>query len=286
LRSRRFGAMLPANEQAKGEHPMGERLKDKVVFVTGAGSIGEGWGNGKAAAVQFAREGARVFALDLREEAVEETAGIIRDEGGTVETTVCDVSKSDDVKAAVERCMSAFGRIDVLHNNVGIIDPGGPEDLSEAQWDRLMAINVKSLYFTCREILPIMAAEGGGSVINVSSIASTHSLGYSCISYSASKGAVNAFTRDIALNYGPKKIRCNAILPGLMNTPLIHKGNVTEVYGSTENMVRQRDALVPLGTMGNAWDVAHAAVFLASDESRYITGIELVVDGGITLKVK
>ncbi len=264
---------------------MGDRLRDKVAFVTGAGSLGEGWGNGKAAAVAFAREGARVFALDLREEAVEETAGIIREEGGTVATHVCDVSDAGAVERAVGAAMDAFGRIDVLHNNVGIIDPGGPEDLSEAQWDRLMAINVKSLYLTCRNVIPIMTEQGGGSIVNISSIASTHSLGYSCISYSASKGAVNAFTRDIALNYGPRRIRCNAILPGLMNTPLIHRGNVTEVYGSTEEMVRRRDALVPLGTMGSAWDVAHAAVFLASDESRYITGIELVVDGGITLKV-
>lgn len=128
--------------------------------------------------------------------------------------------------------MKAFGRIDVLHNNVGIIDPGGPEQLTEAQWDRLMAVNVKSIYLTCRNILPIMTKLGKGSIINVSSIASTHSLGYSCISYSASKGAVNAFTRDIALNYGPKGIRCNTILPGLMNTPLIHMGNVTAVYGN------------------------------------------------------
>lgn len=265
---------------------MGGRLKDKVVFVTGAGSIGPGWGNGKAAAVQFAREGAKVFALDLKPDAVEETADLIRSEGGTVETTVTDVANADSVTEAVAAAMAAFGRIDVLHNNVGIIDPGSPEDLTEAQWDRLMAINVKSLYLTCREILPVMTRQGKGSVINVSSIASTHSLGYSCISYSASKGAVNAFTRDIALNYGPKGIRCNAILPGLMNTPLIHKGNVTEVYGSTEAMLAERDALVPLGHMGDAWDVAHAAVFLASDEAKFITGIELVVDGGITLKVK
>ncbi len=265
---------------------MGERLKDKVVFVTGAGSIGPGWGNGKAAAVQFSREGAEVFALDLNEGALNETAGIIHEEGGAVETTVCDVAKAEQVEAAVAKAMDAFGRIDVLHNNVGIIDPGNPEELSEAQWDRLMAINVKSLYLTCRNVLPIMVAQGRGSIINISSIASTHSLGYSCISYSASKGAVNAFTRDIALNYGPKGIRCNTILPGLMNTPLIHRGNVTEVYGSTEEMVRQRDALVPLGHMGDGFDVAHAAVFLASDEAKFITGIELVVDGGITLKVK
>ena len=265
---------------------MGERLKDKVVFVTGAGSIGPGWGNGKAAAVAFAREGAKVFALDMNPNAVEETAGIIREEGGIVETAVCDVSNADQVEEAVAAAKDRFGRIDVLHNNVGIIDPGGPEDLSEAQWDRLMAINIKSLYLTCRNVLPIMATQGGGSIINISSIASTHSLGYSCISYSASKGAVNAFTRDIALNYGPKGIRCNAVLPGLMNTPLIHKGNVTGVYGSTEAMVAARDALVPLGKMGDAWDVAWASVFLASDEAKHITGIELVVDGGITLKVK
>ncbi|MCA8881650.1 MAG: SDR family oxidoreductase [Rhodobacteraceae bacterium] len=265
---------------------MGDRLKDKVVFVTGAGSIGPGWGNGKAAAVQFAREGAKVFALDINTAAVEETAGIIRSEGGAVETAVCDAAQAASVEAAVKAAMEAFGRIDVLHNNVGIIDPGTPEELTEAQWDRLMAINVKSLYLTCRNVLPIMVAQGKGAIVNISSIASTHSLGYSCISYSASKGAVNAFTRDIALNYGPKGIRCNTILPGLMNTPLIHKGNVTEVYGSTEAMVKQRDALVPIGHMGDAWDVAHAAVFLASDEARYITGIELVVDGGITLKVR
>ena len=264
---------------------MVDRLKDKVVFATGAGSIGPGWGNGKAAAVQFAREGARVFASDINEEAVAETAGIIAGEGGAGEGVACDVADPASVEAAVKACMDAYGRIDVLHNNVGVIDPGGPEDLDEAQWDRLMAVNVKSMYLTCRHVLPVMAAQGKGAVVNISSIASTHSIGYSCISYSASKGAVNAFTRDIALNYGPKGIRCNSILPGLMNTPMIHMGNVTEVYGSTEEMVRQRDALIPLGKMGDAFDVAHAAVFLASDEARHITGIELVVDGGVTLRM-
>lgn len=265
---------------------MSDRLKGKTVFITGAGSIGPGWGNGKAAAVQFAREGAKVFASDINADAVAETAKVIKDEGGVVETITCDAADKNSVEQAVNACVDAFGSIDVLHNNVGIIDPGGPEDLSEAQWDRLMNINVKSMYLTCRFILPIMTAQGGGSIINISSIASTHSLGYSCISYSASKGAVNAFTRDIALNYGPKGIRCNSILPGLMNTPLIHMGNVTDVYGSTEEMVRQRDALIPLGKMGDGFDVAYAAVFLASDEAKHITGIELVVDGGVTLKVK
>ena len=265
---------------------MSDRLKGKVVFVTGAGSIGSGWGNGKAAAVQFAREGGQVFIIDKNSDALEETKKIILDENNIVQSIPCDVTHAQSVKEAVKKCMDSFGRIDVLHNNVGIIDPGGPEDLSEDQWDNLMKTNIKSMYLTCRHILPIMTKQGKGSIINISSIASTHSLGYSCISYSASKGAVNSFTRDIALNYGPKGVRCNSILPGLMNTPLIHSGNVTEVYGSTEEMVRQRDSLVPLGKMGDGFDVAHAAVFLASDESKHITGIELVIDGGITLKVK
>lgn len=265
---------------------MAERLKDRVALVIGAGSSGPGWGNGKAAAVLYAREGASVFCVDRNLAAAEETAGIIAEEGGTATAHQADVAKGDEVAALVACCLDRHERIDVLHNNVGIIDPGNPEQLSEEQWDRLMAINVKSIYLTCRHILPIMTRQGGGSIVNISSIASTHSLGYSCISYSASKGAVNAFSRDIALNYGPKGIRCNTILPGLMNTPLIHKGNVTEVYGSTEAMVKQRDALVPLGHMGDAWDVAWASVFLASDEAKFITGIELVVDGGITLKVK
>lgn len=265
---------------------MGERLKGKVVFLSGAGSFGPGWGNGKAAAVSMAREGARVFALDISRDAVEETAAIIRDEGGTVETAVCDVSKGDQVQAAVAACMAAIDRIAVLDNNVGIIDPGGPEDLTEAQLDRLMAVKGKSIFLTRKHVLPILVAQRGGSIINISSIASTRSLGYSCISYSASKGAVNAFTRDLALNYGPRGIRCNAILPGLMNTPLIHAGKLTSVYGSTEEMVRRRDALVPLGRMGEGWDVAWASVFLASDVAKHISGIELVVDGAITLKVK
>ncbi len=151
---------------------MGDRLKDKVVFFSGAGAIGPGWDNGKASAVAIAREGAKVFALDINPDAVEETAQIIRDEGGTVETTVCDVAQADQVEAAVRLCMEKFGRIDVLDNNVGIMDPGGPEDLTEAQWDRLMAIKVKSIYLTCRNILPIMVAQGSGAIINISSIAS------------------------------------------------------------------------------------------------------------------
>lgn len=168
------------------------------MLFSGAGSIGPGWGNGKAAAVAMAREGTKIFAVDINAAAVDETAQIIWDEGGTVQTAVCDVSKGDQVAAAVAACMAAFGRIDVLDNNVGIIDPGGPEDLTEAQWDRLTAINVKSIYLTCRHVLPIMVGQGAGSIINISSIASTHSLGYSYVSYSASKGGGERLLRAIS----------------------------------------------------------------------------------------
>jgi NAD(P)-dependent dehydrogenase (short-subunit alcohol dehydrogenase family) len=261
---------------------MGDRLKDKVAIITGAGSIGPGWGNGKAAAVAMAREGAKIFAIDLNPDAAVETKGIIEGEGGTCATFTADVSSSGDVADAVEACISAFGRIDILHNNVGIVEPGGPVEIGENAWDRLIDINVKSIYLMCRHVLPLMEAQGGGAIVNVSSIASFFSLGYPCVSYSASKGAINAMNRNIAIQYAGKGIRCNAILPGLMDTPLI-RGAVADAYDDIDAMLKKRDAQCPMGFMGDAWDTANAAVFLASDEARYITGIELVVDGGLTV---
>ena len=263
---------------------MGGRLEGKVAIVTGAGSIGPGWGNGKATAVLFAREGAKVFAVDINPDAVAETKAIIDGEGGDCSSHVADVSDDKAVSGLVAACVGAYGGIDILHNNVGLVEVGGPETLSEAAWDRMLSVNVKSMYLTCRYALPHIVARGGGSVINLSSIAATHSLGYPCASYAASKGAITAFTRNVALEYASKRVRCNAILPGLMDTPLI-RASVTGAYGAIEAMIERRNAQCPMGFMGNAWDTAHAALFLASDESRYVTGIELVVDGGITLKV-
>jgi len=261
---------------------MADRLKGKVAIVTGAGSSGPGWGNGKACAVAFAREGARVLAVDLRRSAAEETRDIIEGEGGACAVHACDVSDAGAVEAMMGACLDTFGRIDVLHNNVGIVEPGGPEEIVEANWDRLIDVNVKSMYLTSRAALPHMAAQGGGSIVNVSSIASFFSLGYPCVSYAASKGAINALTRNIAVQYAAKKVRCNAILPGLLDTPLI-RGAVAGAYDDVDAMLARRNAQCPMGFMGNAWDVANAALFLASDEARYVTGIELVVDGGVTL---
>ncbi len=264
---------------------MGGRLAGKVAMVVGAGSSGPGWGNGKATAVLFAREGAQLFCVDINLAAAEETAEIIRGEGGTAEAFRADVARAGDVEAMVARCLEVFGRVDVLDNNVGIVEVGGPVETSEEGWDRVIDVNLKSMFLTCKHVLPVMQRQGGGVIVNIASIAGIRDTGVPYISYSTSKGAVIPFTRSIALQYAKQGIRANAILPGLMNTPMIVEP-LKDAYaqGDVEEMIRKRDAQCPTGRMGDAWDVAYAALFLACDESKYITGTQLVVDGGITAK--
>jgi NAD(P)-dependent dehydrogenase (short-subunit alcohol dehydrogenase family) len=264
-----------------------QRLKGKTAIVVGAGSIGPGWGNGKAAAVLFAREGARVLCADLNEAAARETADLIRSEGGEAEALQADASKANDVARMVAACLDSFGRIDVLDNNVGIAEVGGVVDLSEETWDKVLAVNLKSCFLTMKHVIPVLERQGGGSIVNISSIASIRYTGVPYATYYATKAAMNHLTRTTAAQYAAKKIRVNAVLPGLMKTPMVEaSAALAQSYGGgdVEAMWRVRDAQVPMGHMGDAWDVAHAALFLASDESRYVTGIELVVDGGITLK--
>jgi NAD(P)-dependent dehydrogenase (short-subunit alcohol dehydrogenase family) len=264
-----------------------QRLKGKIAMVVGAGSIGPGWGNGKATAGTFARQGAQVFCVDRNGAAAEEAAGIITSEGGNATAFTADVSRAADVEAMVAACLKTFGRIDVLDNNVGIAEIGSVVDVSEAEWDRVFAVNLKSAYLSMKYVIPVMQRQGGGSIINISSIASIRHLGISYVTYAATKAAMNQMTRTTAVQYAPDHIRVNAILPGLMKTPMVeHSAGLAESYagGDVEAMWRARDAQVPMGHMGDAWDVANAALFLASDESKYITGIELVVDGGITCK--
>jgi NAD(P)-dependent dehydrogenase (short-subunit alcohol dehydrogenase family) len=181
--------------------------------------------------------------------------------------------------------METYGRVDVLQNNVGIVRVGGPVETSEEQWDELLRVNLKSMFLTCGQVLPIMERQGGGVIVNVSSIASTRYAGYPSAAYSASKGAVNQLTQNIAVQYARKGIRANCVLPGLMNTPMILQ-SLEGAYGAqgAEEMRRKRDSLVPIGRMGDAWDVAYASLFLASQESKYITGALIVVDGGLTCK--
>lgn len=263
---------------------MSDRVKDKVAIVTGAGSIGPGWGNGKAAAVVYSREGARVVAVDRELSAAEETREIIAGEGGVCIAVRADVTSDEDVRKMVDQCMSEFGRVDILHNNVGIPIVGGTDDVTEEVWDRQFAINVKSMYLTCRTCLPHMVEQGSGAIINISSIASIRAIGYPCVSYAATKGAVNQLTQQIAMEYAGRGIRANCILPGLMHTPQIEHYVTSGYGGDKEEMLRRRNELVPLNRTGTAWDVAYAALFLASDEAQYITGTQLVVDGGITCK--
>ena len=263
---------------------MVDRLKEKVALVSGAGSSGPGWGNGKATAVLFAREGARVLAVDINFAAAVETKRIIEAEGGVCEAVAGDVSRTDDVAAVVDACILAFGRIDVLHNNVGIVEVGGPVETSEESWDRVNDVNMKSMFLTCKQVLPHMIRQGKGAIVNIASVSGIRWLGVPYISYAATKAAIIQFTRVIALQYARSGIRANSILPGMMNTPMVHAAEVIAAYGgSAEEMVRRRDEQCPMGRMGDAWDVAYAALFLASDEAKYITGTELVVDGGLTV---
>src|SRR5258706_3172216 len=264
-----------------------DRLRARTGMVVGGAWIGRGWGNGKATAVTFAREGAQVFCVDRNAAAAEETVKIIASEGGKATPFTSDVSRAGDVEAMVAGCVKTYGRIDVLDNNVGIAEMGSVVEVSEADWDRVFAVNLKSAFLAMKHVIPVMARQGGGSIINISSIASIRHLGISYVSYATTKAAMNQMTRTTAVEFAARHVRVNAILPGLMKTPMVeHSAGPAASYaaGDVEAMWRARDAQVPMGHMGVAWDVANAALFLASDESKYITGIELVVDGGITLK--
>src|SRR3979411_1590289 len=265
-----------------------QRLKGKTAMVVGAGSIGPGWGNGKATAVTFAREGAQVFCVDRTAPAAEETVKIITAEGGKATAFTSDVSRAAEVEAMVAACLKTYGRIDVLDNNVGIAEMGSVVEVTEAEWDRVFAVNLKSAFLAMKHVIPVMQKQGGGSIINISSIASIRNSGISYVSYGATKAAMNMKTKTTAVEFAAKHIRVNAILPGLMKTPMVeHSAGLASSYaaGDVEAMWRARDAQVPMGHMGDAWDVANAALFLGSDEAKYITGIGLVVDGGVTRKV-
>lgn len=266
---------------------MSRRLEGKTAVVMGAGSVGPGWGNGKAIAALYAREGARVVCVDIQAAAAEETAHAIEAEGGQAIALAADVTRLDDITLVQAQAESRFGSIDILNNNVGIVQTGGVVETSESDWDRVFAINLKSCYLAMKQFIPNMQRRGCGSIINTSSIAGLRYTGVPYVTYSTTKAAMNHLTRTTAAQYAPDGVRINAVVPGLMKTPMVEAAaSLAQEYGhgDIEAMWCTRDAQVPMGHMGDAWDVAYAALFLASDESRYITGIELVVDGGVTLK--
>jgi len=254
------------------------RLEGKIAVVTGAGSRAAGIGNGRAAAILFAREGAKVLLVDTNTAAAEETLAMIRDEGGEAEVFRADVTSIDDCRAMVEKTMSRWGRLDILDNNVGIRGLGDVIEVTEKDWDQVMMVNIKSMMLTSKFVVPVMAAGGGGSIINISSVAAfTPRSSKPYAPYAASKGAVISLTRAMAIDHAKHRIRVNCIAPGAMYTPMVSADDVSE-----ELRDRYRRAS-PLGIEGTGWDIGHAALFLASDEARFITGIVLVVDGGLTI---
>ena len=266
---------------------MAGRLEGKVALLFGAGQSEcnyDIWGNGRATAVAFAREGARVAGVDLRLDSAQATRDLVVGEGNECLAMAADATKMSDVESVVRQTVDRYGRVDILHNNVGINEKGGPVETSEESWDRVMATNVTSMFITCKCVLPIMEEQGSGAIINIGSIAGIRGTGHNYISYSTSKGAVSQFTRAIALQYAPQGIRANAILPGLMDTPRIY-GIIDKYYSSVDQMRQQRSVNVPMKRMGEAWDVANASVFLASEEAKYITAVELCVDGGLAAQV-
>jgi NAD(P)-dependent dehydrogenase (short-subunit alcohol dehydrogenase family) len=256
-----------------------DRLKGKTAIVFGAGSSGPGWGNGKAAAVLYAREGAAVACIDLDEAAARETADIVTGEGGRAIAVAADVTKLASIEAAVAETVAAFGAITVLHNNVGVTHMGGPVELDEAQFQLSVDLNLGSVYRTAKAVIPVMLEAGGGAIVNISSLAAIRWTGYPYFAYCATKAAVNQATVAIAVQYAPQGIRANCVVPGLIDTPLIYK-QISGQYASADAMVAARNRALPGGRMGDAWDIAHAALFLASDEAKFINGVCLPVDGG------
>jgi NAD(P)-dependent dehydrogenase (short-subunit alcohol dehydrogenase family) len=255
---------------------MADRLRGKVAIVTGAGSRGPGVGNGKATAILFAREGARVLCVDQALERAEETVGVIRAEGGEATALAADVTRADNCRAMVEAAVARWGGVDILHNNVGIESRKDLFETTEEEWDRVLAVDLKSVFLATRAAAPAMMARGGGSVICVSSIAGHR--GHGRTAYSAAKAGIEGFVRTVAVQLGPRGIRVNAIAPGTVWTPMV------ESLGP-DARERRRQAS-PLGTEGTGWDIGWGAVYLASDESRWVTGQVLVIDAGLTVTTR
>jgi NAD(P)-dependent dehydrogenase (short-subunit alcohol dehydrogenase family) len=263
------------------------RLKDKVAIVVGAGqSPGEGMGNGRATALTFAREGAKVLCVDNRLESAQETADMIAKSQGTAVAFKADVTKEADIRKMVAEAMGRWGRIDILHNNVGVSLAGGDAELdkiTEEAFDRCVAINLKSCILAAKHVIPIMRQQKSGAIINISSMAVITTYPY--VAYKATKAAMVSFTEQLAYQNAQYGIRANVILPGLMNTPMAVDTRAREFKKSRAEVEAERDSKVPLrNKMGTGWDVANAALFLASDEANFITGVTLPVDGGASVR--
>ena len=250
------------------------RLEGKVAVVTGAGSSGPGIGNGKATSILFAREGAKVVLVDAVRDRVEETWKTITEEGGDAITVTADVTKIGDCQRMIDSAIEKYGQLNILDNNVGISRRGTVVEVSEEHWDQVMSVNVKSIVFASKYAIPKMMDAGGGSIINISSVAGLRA--HQSTPYTTSKAAVIGLTFSMAADHGPDNIRVNCIAPGLVYTPMV-------APRMSEQLRDERRDATPLGTEGTAWDIAWAALYLASDESRWVTGTVIPVDAGLTI---
>ena len=265
---------------------MSGRLQGKVAIVTGAGCAGPGWGNGRAMAVRFAEEGARVLAADRDPARLAETLERAAQFGSEVmRAHQCDATDSASVKAMVEACVKQFGRVDILVNNVGGSAAGGPVEMAEEVWDAQVDFNLKSVFLGCKHVLPVMEAQGSGVVINIASSSGLRWTGAAQVAYAAAKAAVMQLTKVVAVQYAPKGVRVNCVVPGQLHTPMVETRLAKQRSGGdVEALLNTRRSRIPLGFMGDGRDTANAALFLASDEARFITGTEIVVDGGMTAR--
>ncbi len=261
---------------------MAGRVEGKVALITGAGCVGPGWGNGRAAAVLFACEGAKVFAVDKNADAMAETVARVGNDG-EIATHVCDVLDDVQVGAMTEACRKKFGRIDILVNNVG--GSAGAAEMSEENFAKQIDYNLKSVFLACRHVIPVMIEQGGGAVVNTASSSGIRYTGSPQIGYASAKAAVIQFSRVTAVQYAKHGIRVNTVVPGQMHTPMVEARLAKQrAGGDVEALLKSRVARIPLGFMGDGRDTANAVLFLASDEARFITGTEIVVDGGMTVR--
>ncbi len=264
---------------------MTQRFAGKVVLVTGAGSVGPGWGNGRAIAVGFAREGATVIGVDRNAAAMEETSAKAEEQGGRFIPVTGNVTESDSVAAIVRDIVGRHGRIDVLVNNVGGSAAGGPVEMAEEVWDAQIDHNLKSVFLGCKHVLPVMVDQGGGAIVNLASTSGIRWTGAAQVAYAASKAGVIQMSKVVAIQYATKGVRVNTVVPGQMHTPMVETRLAGQrAGGDVEALIKSRIARIPMGFAGDGRDTANAVLFLASDEARFITGTELVVDGGMSVR--
>ena len=264
---------------------MSGRLQDKVAIVTGAGSVGPGWGNGRATAVRFAEEGARIFGVDRNLDSTAETVERVKAVGGDIVVHQCDVTDSASVAAMVAACVERYGRIDVLVNIVGGSAHGGPVEMSEEVWDAQVDFNLKSVFLTLKHVLPVMERQKSGAIVNLASTSGIRFTGAFQVGYAATKAGVIQMSRVVAVQYAAKGIRVNTVIPGQLHTPMVEARLARQrAGGDVEALLAQRQKRIPIGFMGDGRDTANAALYLASDEARFVTGTELVVDGGMSVR--